>query len=124
MIAENGYGDFDQKESNNMIKDILRINYLQPHINQVKIAVEKNVNLIGYSLWIYCDIFSPSGGYCKNYGLVSVDFNSSIKKRTPKLSYIWYRNVIKNRASDVSIDQADLEQQLQILLDQWDLWLQ
>lgn len=124
MIVENGYGDFDQKESNKMIKDILRIKYLQSHINQVKIAIENNVNLIGYSLWTYCDIFSPSGGYRKNYGLVSVYFNSPIKKRTPKLSFVWYRNIIKNQSSDLSIDQDVLEQQLQVLLDQWDLWLQ
>ena len=34
-------------------------------------------------------------GYTKTFGLVHVDF--ATQKRTPKLSYDWYRDVIRRR---------------------------
>lgn len=119
MIVENGLGAFDDKSSE-MIKDTYRIEFLKDHIDAVLKARENGVNFIGYSLWTYCDIFSPSGGYRKDYGLISVDFNSKNKTRKPKLSYIWYKQVIESDGKNTSIDYQNLENKLANELNKWD----
>ncbi|WP_283271699.1 glycoside hydrolase family 1 protein [Spiroplasma sp. SV19] len=124
MIIENGMGDFDDKTSQ-LILDKDRIRYLSIHLAEVFKAIERGVNLIGYSLWTYCDIFSPSGGYRKDYGLVSVDFNSKIKTRTPKLSYVWYKRVIASQGENLTFDDDEtLTALLKAELLAWDFWYQ
>ncbi|ELL44520.1 glycoside hydrolase family 1 protein [Spiroplasma melliferum] len=124
MIIENGMGDFDDKAAP-LILDQDRIRYLSLHLAEVFKALERGVNLIGYSLWTYCDIFSPSGGYRKDYGLVSVDFNSKIKTRTPKLSYVWYKRVITTNGKNLAYDDIDvLTNLLKTELTTWDFWYQ
>ncbi|AKX33962.1 6-phospho-beta-glucosidase [Spiroplasma litorale] len=120
MIIENGFGDFDDK-SKDMILDYERINYLKPILKSIKECKNKDLNLIGYSMWTYCDIFSPSAGYRKDYGLVSVDFNSPIKNRKPKLSYCWYKNVIKSDCKNIDYEKDVLEKELSELLARWDI---
>ncbi|MGL5205766.1 MAG: family 1 glycosylhydrolase, partial [Metamycoplasmataceae bacterium] len=73
-----------------------RIDFLNDHLRQVQKAIDEGVNFIGYSAWTYCDIFSPSGGYRKKYGLVGVDFDDPNFGRFPKSSMYWYKDVIKN----------------------------
>ncbi|AXK50883.1 glycoside hydrolase family 1 protein [Spiroplasma alleghenense] len=121
MIIENGMGDFDDK-SQDLIIDTKRIEFLKIHIAEVMKAKDAGVNFIGYSLWTYCDIFSPSGGYRKDYGLVSVDFNSPIRERKPKLSYAWYHQVIKSKGKDLDIDDVKLKKDLKNILEGWDLF--
>ncbi|EGZ31685.1 glycoside hydrolase family 1 protein [Malacoplasma iowae] len=119
MIVENGMGAFDDK-SKEMIIDDYRINYLKEHIEQVLISKKEGINFIGYSLWTYCDIFSPSGGYRKDYGLISVDFNSKNKTRTPKLSYVWYKQVINSNGENLTFDIEKLKNDLSKEIDKWD----
>jgi 6-phospho-beta-glucosidase len=92
---------------------------LHDHINEVVKAKKLGCNVIGYSMWTYCDIFSPSGGYRKDYGLVSVDFKSKNRMRKPKLSYIWYKNVIKSYGNDLSMDWKKLTSSLKKELVDW-----
>ncbi|TCG11310.1 glycoside hydrolase family 1 protein [Mycoplasma todarodis] len=98
MIIENGMGYFDKREDN-VVKDSYRIDFLNEHILQVQKAIDEGVPFIGYSLWTYCDIFSPSGGYRKKYGLVGVDFEGETLDRYPKSSFYWYKDVITNKRS-------------------------
>ena len=121
MIVENGIGAFDDK-SKDVILDTYRIEYLKDHIEAVLSAKEEGVNFIGYSLWTYCDIFSPSGGYRKDYGLISVDFNSKNKERKPKLSYCWYKQVAFSDGKDTSFDLEKLKLDLQNELSNWDIF--
>ncbi|MGL6125182.1 MAG: glycoside hydrolase family 1 protein [Metamycoplasmataceae bacterium] len=95
MILENGLGYFDEKIDGTVF-DYYRIDFLNEHLRYVQKAIEEGVNFIGYSAWTYCDIFSPSGGYRKKYGLVGVDFDDPNFPRFPKASMYWYKNVIKN----------------------------
>lgn len=95
MILENGIGYFDKKEDG-IVKDDYRINYLNEHLREVQKAITNGIPFIGYSLWTYCDIFSPSGGYRKKYGLVGVDFEDFKLSRYPKASMYWYKDVIEN----------------------------
>lgn len=122
FIVESGLGDFDDK-SQPLICDYDRINYLHGMVEQVELCRHQDLNLMGYSVWTYCDIFSPSAGYRKDYGLVSVDFNSPIRERKPKLSYVWYQQVIESRGQDIFVDKHKLEQKLERLLETWDIFL-
>ncbi len=105
MIIENGIGYFDVRE-NGIVNDTYRIDYLNEHLQQVQIAIDQGIPFIGYSLWTYCDIFSPSGGYRKKYGLVGVDFENKTLSRFPKSSMFWYNDVINNLTT---FDQDKLE---------------
>ncbi|CAM9154939.1 glycoside hydrolase family 1 protein [Mycoplasma marinum] len=98
MIIENGIGYFD-KRKDGIVEDEYRIDFLNEHIIQVQKAIEEGIPFIGYSLWTYCDIFSPSGGYRKKYGLVGVDFEGGTLDRYPKASFNWYKSVIKNKSA-------------------------
>ena len=49
--------------------------------------------LKGYFQWSLLDNFEWSCGYEKRFGLVHVDFQT--QKRTPKQSYHWYQQVIR-----------------------------
>lgn len=95
MIIENGIGYFD-KRIDGIVQDDYRIDYLNEHLREVQKAINEGVPFIGYSLWTYCDIFSPSGGYRKKYGLVGVDFENNTLDRYPKSSMFWYKDVIQN----------------------------
>lgn len=100
MIIENGLGYFDKKV-NGIVEDNYRMDYLNEHIMMVQKAIDEGVPFIGYSLWTYNDIFSPSGGYRKKYGLVGVDYEGVTLARYPKASFYWYKNLIKNKSADL-----------------------
>lgn len=121
FMTENGYGDTDDKSAE-MILDLDRIKYLSVHLAEVLKAKEQGLNFIGYALWTYCDIFSPSAGYKKDYGLVSVNFFSKIRERKPKLSFCWYQQVIESDGKNLSIDVNELESKLRTTLSEWDLF--
>jgi 6-phospho-beta-glucosidase len=118
LILENGLGLFD-KSVNGLISDKPRIEFLRDHIKEVLKAYQLGENVIGYSLWTYCDIFSPSAGYRKDYGLVKVDFKHKNRTRTPKLSYIWYKNVIASHGKDLSTNWNKLTNSLKTELKNW-----
>jgi 6-phospho-beta-glucosidase len=82
-------------------------------------AYHAGANVIGYSLWTYCDIFSPSAGYRKDYGLVSVDFKAKQRTRTPKLSYIWYKQVIKSQGRNLSMNWSKMMNELKTESKDW-----
>ena len=98
MIVENGLGYFDKK-TDGIVKDYYRIDFLNDHLREVQRALSEGIPFIGYSLWTYCDIYSPSGGYRKRYGLVGVDFDQPQLDRFPKASMFWYQAVIAQKST-------------------------
>ena len=110
MIIENGIGYFDKREDG-VVADDYRMDYLNEHILEVQKAVDEGIPFIGYSLWTYCDIFSPSGGYRKKYGLVGVDYENNTLNRYPKASFDWYKEVINNKSAFVG--QIDYNKHLE-----------
>ena len=50
--------------------------------------------MVGYFPWSLMDNFEWACGYTKRFGMVHVDY--ATQKRTPKLSYSWYQQVIRN----------------------------
>ena len=100
MVVENGLGTYD-KVQNGQIHDDYRIDYLSKHIEQMELAIEDGVDVIGYLTWAAMDVVSTSEGMMsKRYGFIYVDRNddgSGTLKRIPKDSFYWYQRFIQER---------------------------
>ena len=92
-VTENGAAFFDPPTADgDRVEDPLRVAYLRKHIEALRKAIEKGVDLRGYFVWSLLDNFEWSHGYSKRFGIVHVDF--ATQKRTPKDSARFYSQVI------------------------------
>lgn len=105
LITENGLGEFDILEENDVVNDDHRIEYLRQHIEQCKAAVTDGVNLLGYCTWSFTDLLSWLNGYQKRYGFVYIDRDEEDEKdlrRIKKKSFYWYKRVIETNGNQLS----------------------
>ena len=104
MITENGIGARDTFE-NGKIHDPYRIEYLRRHIEQMRLAIDDGVDLIGYTPWTAIDVVSVSTGEMgKRYGFVYVDCDDRGEgdlRRYRKDSFYWYQRVIATNGADL-----------------------
>ena len=103
LITENGLGAKDELVDGK-IHDQYRIDYLQRHFHQTKLALTDGVEIIGYCPWSFIDLVSTHQGYGKRYGFVYVDRDEDdLKemKRYKKDSFYWYQQVIKENAKSI-----------------------
>lgn len=99
-ITENGTCWKDEFEKDGSINDEFRIFYIKEHLKQIEKAILKGVPVNAYFLWTFIDNYNWGSGYKPEtmYGIVHNDFKT--QKRTPKQSFYWYKNVIKNLKLD------------------------
>ena len=106
MVVENGLGTYDKVEDGK-IHDDYRIDYLQKHIHQMKLAIEDGVDIIGYLTWAAMDVVSTSEGMMsKRYGFIYVDRQddgSGSLKRIRKDSFYWYQKLIQEEESKYEV---------------------
>lgn len=95
-ITENGHGQYETPNENGYVDDQSRIDMMQSYIDEMFKAMEDGCNVRGYYAWSTMDLYSWVNGYDKRYGLVHVDFNDPGLKRTPKKSYYWFKDLIKD----------------------------
>jgi beta-glucosidase len=93
VISENGCATDDQISGSGEVFDLDRVLYLRSYLRQASRAIAEGYPLKGYFQWSLLDNFEWSCGYEKRFGLVHVDFKT--QKRTPKQSYRWYQQVIR-----------------------------
>lgn len=96
-ISENGMGVEQEQQyrgDNGEIQDDYRIDFLTQHLTWVHKAISEDVNLCGYHLWSFIDLWSPSNQFKNMYGLV--EFNPETKETRLKKSAYWYRQVIQD----------------------------
>lgn len=99
IITENGLGAIDDLTDDKNIHDEYRIEYLKQHIQQMKIAIEKDqVDCFGYLTWAPIDLVSATTGEMKKiYGFIYVDKDdegNGTLERYKKDSFYWYKEVI------------------------------
>ncbi|XP_075233271.1 myrosinase 1 [Lycorma delicatula] len=95
FITENGCGDVQEYDD----KD--KIYYHKTYLQVILKAInEDGCKIIGYSAWSLLDSFEWSSGYTEKFGFYRIDFTDPKRKRTPKRSASYYRNVIKTRSID------------------------
>jgi len=59
------------------------------------------LNIKGYFVWSFLDLFELLDGYKSSFGLYYVDRDDPELKRHPKLSAKWYSQFLKNRSSSI-----------------------
>jgi len=74
------------------VHDADRVAYYRGHIAACRDAIADGVPLKGYFAWSLLDNFEWAHGYDKLFGLVTVDPRTLA--RTPKDSYLFYRDMI------------------------------
>jgi beta-glucosidase len=94
VITENGASFSDAPDESGRIRDSRRIAYLEQHVLAVAAAVGSGVPVGGYFVWSLLDNLEWTSGYSQRFGLVWVDHASG--KRSPKDSYYWYRDLIRD----------------------------
>ncbi|MFO7341765.1 MAG: glycoside hydrolase family 1 protein [Bacillaceae bacterium] len=105
LITENGLGAQDRLEEGDVVNDDYRIDYLQKHIEQCRLALDDGVELIGYCPWSAIDLVSTHQGISKRYGFIYVnrdEFDLKDLRRIPKKSFYWYKKVIASNGEDLA----------------------
>lgn len=98
FISECGLGARDVLEDDDSIHDPYRCEYLQRHFEQIALAQQDGVDVLGFIMWGIIDIVSA--GSCemgKRYGVIYVDADdegSGTYRRIKKDSFGWYRDFI------------------------------
>jgi len=100
-ITENGYSSddvlrVDAQNPGGRVLDTDRILYLRNYLVQLQRGIADGVPVHGYFLWSLLDNFEWASGFSKRFGLTYVDFQT--EKRTPKLSFDFYRHVIQTNS--------------------------
>lgn len=106
-ITENGAAFSDPVEQSR-IHDSRRISYLEQHIQAVRTAMSKGVDVRGYFVWSLFDNFEWAHGYSQRFGLVHVDYET--QKRTPKDSAYWFRDFIAAQGQTIKSLGITLEE--------------
>lgn len=105
FIVENGLGAVDELTGDFKIHDTYRIDYLKKHIEQIQLAIDDGVEVMGYTSWGCIDLVSQSKGeMSKRYGFIYVDINddgSGTAQRYKKDSFYWYQKVISTNGKDL-----------------------
>ncbi|XP_041977129.1 myrosinase 1-like [Aricia agestis] len=90
FITETGVSDYDGR-----LHDVDRVEYYQKHLEQVLLSIhEDHVNVTGFTAWTLMDDFEWIDGYRSKFGLYAVDFSDQQRRRTPRTSAVYYRNVV------------------------------
>ncbi|MHC5216421.1 glycoside hydrolase family 1 protein [Enterococcus sp. LJL128] len=100
FTVECGIGVKETLNDQQTVEDDYRINYLQNHVEQLKLAVsEDGVDLMGFLTWGPIDLLSSQGEMKKRYGFIYVNRDETeLKdlKRYRKKSFNWYKKVIQS----------------------------
>lgn len=92
FISENGCSA-DDAVVDGRVDDSDRVTYLRNYLSEFQRATHEGYPLKGYFLWSLMDNFEWADGYGKRFGIHHVDF--ATQTRTPKLSALWYRELIR-----------------------------
>lgn len=104
FVTENGIGVREELNENDTVDDSYRIDYLKEHIEQMKLAMNEGVEVMGYLTWGSTDLLSSKGEMSKRYGLIFVNrCEKDLKdlKRYKKKSFNWYQKVIESNGEEL-----------------------
>ncbi|MCH2227503.1 MAG: glycoside hydrolase family 1 protein [Candidatus Caenarcaniphilales bacterium] len=94
-ITENGYSHIE-KEDKLDLEDDYRVDFIKSHLQALHKCMNEGLNLQGYFYWSLIDNFEWALGMDPRFGLIHVD--QKTYKRTPKKSYYYYSELIKQNA--------------------------
>ncbi|CAI5478888.1 unnamed protein product [Closterium sp. Yama58-4] len=99
-ITENGLDEEDDPSLPLHVatSDQHRICYYHAYISHLLNAIGQGADVRGYMAWSWMDNFEWQMGYSRRFGLVHVDRNTHILKRTPKASALWWQRLLSGMA--------------------------
>jgi beta-glucosidase len=95
-VTENGCSFGMGPDEHGIVDDQPRIAYLDSHLRAVGDAIADGADVRGYYCWSLMDNFEWAEGYTQRFGLVHVDYDTLV--RTPKRSFEWYAELIRQQA--------------------------
>jgi beta-glucosidase len=95
-ITENGCSSDDLVRPDGRVLDTDRVQYLRSYLENLQRATADGIPVAGYFLWSLLDNYEWTQGYSKRFGITYVDYGT--QKRTAKLSWDFYRDVIAKNA--------------------------
>ncbi|KAK7373944.1 hypothetical protein VNO80_07366 [Phaseolus coccineus] len=102
-IHENG----QRTPHNSSLRDWSRVKLLQEYIGSLVDALRSGLNVKGYFVWSFLDVFELVSGFEIGYGLYYVDMNDPNLRRLPKLSAEWYSSFLKGKPMDSKIKEIE-----------------
>lgn len=106
FIVENGLGYADAVDPDGLIHDPYRVDYFRAHFEQMALAIDAGVDLMGYTCWAPIDLISASSSQMsKRYGFIYVDQDDLGKgtlARSRKDSYTWMQHVIASNGAELA----------------------
>ncbi|CAL5210694.1 unnamed protein product [Lathyrus oleraceus] len=108
---KNDYGNFpiyihesgQQTSRNSSLDDWSRVKSMHVYIGSLLDMLRNGLNIRGYFVWAFLDVFELLYGYEKSFGLYYIDLKDPTLRRQPKLSSVWYSNFLNNRTMDSKI---------------------
>lgn len=97
VFTENGYCNTDFVHLDGKVHDPQRIDFMARYLTEIRRAIGEGIPIEGYFYWSILDNFEWAEGYKDRFGLVHVDYQT--QKRTPKDSFYWYRDLIKQNGA-------------------------
>ena len=98
-VTENGLSLTDWVALDGQVHDPNRIDFMRRYLTELRRAAGDGVDVGGYFYWSLLDNFEWAEGYRERFGLIHVDYTT--QKRTPKLSFDWYRQTIRGNGANL-----------------------
>lgn len=95
-ITENGVSDRGE------LNDLKRVEYFNSYLSEVLNAIKDGCDVRGYIAWSLMDSYEWTAGFTEKFGLYRVDFNSTNKTRTPKMSAKVFAKITQTNQIDFS----------------------
>ncbi|KAI5392633.1 variant 6, putative beta-glucosidase 5, partial [Lathyrus oleraceus] len=92
-----------QTSRNSSLDDWSRVKSMHVYIGSLLDMLRNGLNIRGYFVWAFLDVFELLYGYEKSFGLYYIDLKDPTLRRQPKLSSVWYSNFLNNRTMDSKI---------------------
>jgi beta-glucosidase len=92
-ITECGAGYDHEVVERGEVNDLHRREIVRSDLNELLRGIRDGVPTRGFFLWSLMDNFEWQDGYARRFGIVHCNFKT--QRRTPKLSALWYREVMK-----------------------------
>ncbi|XP_023935498.2 myrosinase 1-like [Bicyclus anynana] len=91
IITEHGWS------TKKVLKDRSRVRNMREFFKALLLGIEDGARVKGYTSWSLMDNVEWSAGTSERFGLYDVDFESSKKTRTARLSALVYKRIIEQR---------------------------
>ncbi|KAL4712790.1 hypothetical protein ACJJTC_011860 [Scirpophaga incertulas] len=98
IVTENGFS------SRGGLQDDDRVDFFKSYLNAMLDAISDGANVVGYTAWSLMDNFEWINGYTERFGLYEVNYESSVRTRTPRKSAFLYKNIVRSRALNLEYE--------------------